>query len=84
LFDDGIRQRTARAIYGDPVLRKYAIDPAKLIRIVVANGHVTLYGVVDSAMDKNVAALRAGQVFGSFSVDNKLVVKGNPADQPGM
>jgi osmotically-inducible protein OsmY len=40
----------------------------------VANGHVTLYGAVDSAMDKNVAGIRAGQVFGAFSVDNKLVV----------
>ena len=35
-----------RAIYADPVLSKYAIDPARPIRIVVANGHVTLYGVV--------------------------------------
>jgi len=76
LFDDGIRLRTAQAIYRDPVLSKYAIDPAKPIRIVVVNGHVTLYGVVDSAMDKNVAGLRANQVFGAFSVDNKLAVRG--------
>lgn len=73
-FDDGIRLRAAQAIYRDPVLSKYAMDPAHPIRIIVANGHVTLYGAVDSAMDKNVAGLRAGQVFGAFSVDNKLVV----------
>ncbi len=84
MFDDGIRLRTARVIYGDPVLSKYAIDPAKPIRIIVVNGHVTLYGVVDSKMDKTVAGLRAGQVPGAFGVDNKLVVRGNPADQPGM
>jgi hyperosmotically inducible periplasmic protein len=83
-FDDGLRLRTARAIYRDPVLSRYAIDPARPIRIIVANGHVTLYGVVDSTMDKTVAGLRAGQIPGAFSVDNKLVVKGNPADQPGM
>jgi hyperosmotically inducible periplasmic protein len=83
-FDDGVRVRTARAIYGDPVLSKYASDPAKPIRIVVTNGHVTLYGVVDSAMDKNVAGLRANQIFGAFTVDNKLEVKGSPADQAGM
>jgi hyperosmotically inducible periplasmic protein len=83
-FDEGIRLRTARAVYGDPVLSKYAIDPAKPIRIIVVNGHVTLYGVVDSTMDKTVAGLRAGQIPGTFSVDNKLVVRGNPADQPGM
>jgi hyperosmotically inducible protein len=73
-FDDGIRIRAMQAIYRDPVLSKYAMDPAHPIRIIVANGHVTLYGAVDSAMDKNVAGIRAGQVFGTFSVDNKLVV----------
>jgi osmotically-inducible protein OsmY len=74
MFDDGIRLRAAQAIYRDPVLSKYAMDPAHPIRIVVANGRVTLYGSVDSAMDKNVAGIRASQVFGAFTVDNKLVV----------
>jgi len=83
-FDEGLRLRTARAIYRDPVLSKYAIDPARPIRIIVVNGHVTLYGSVDSTMDKTVAGMRAGQIFGAFTVENKLEVKGNPADQPGM
>jgi len=83
IFDDGIRVRTARAIYRDPVLSKYAADPARAIRIIVANGHVTLYGSVDSAMDKQVAGLRANQVFGAFSVDNKLVVE-KDSGQSGM
>src|ERR1700733_13301107 len=52
IFDDGIRLRAERAIYRDPVLSKYAADPARPIRIIVANGHVTLYGSVDSSMDK--------------------------------
>lgn len=73
-FDDGIRLRVLRAVYGDPVLNKYAIDPARPIRIIVANGHVILYGEVDSAMDKNVAGIRANGVFGAFSVENKLQV----------
>ena len=76
-FDDGLRLRAARAIYGDPALRKYAIDPARPIRIIVDNGHVTLVGAVNSAMDKQIAGMRAGQLFGAFSVENKLeVVKG--------
>lgn len=75
-FDDGIRVRAMRAIYRDPVLSRYAIDPARPIRIIVANGHVTLYGAVDSKMDKNLAGIRAGQIFGAFSVDNKLEVAG--------
>jgi hyperosmotically inducible protein len=73
-FDDTVRLRALRAIYGDPVLNKYAIDPARPIRIIVTNGHVTLYGEVDNAMDKNVAGIRAGGVFGAFSVENKLQV----------
>ncbi|HTS04920.1 MAG TPA: BON domain-containing protein [Candidatus Eisenbacteria bacterium] len=73
-YDDGLRLRAARAIYRDPVLAKYAIDPARPIRIIVENGHVTLYGVVNNAMDKQVAGLRAGQLFGAFSVNNQLEV----------
>ena len=73
-YDDGLRLQAMRAIYRDPVLSKYAMDPARPIRIIVANGHVTLYGEVNSAMDKQVAGIRAGQLFGAFSVDNKLVV----------
>ena len=73
-FDDSIRVRTARAIYRDSVLGRYASDPADPIRIVVDNGHVTLYGTVESAMDKTIAGMRAGSVPGAFSVENKLVV----------
>jgi hyperosmotically inducible protein len=73
-FDDSVRLRTLRAIYGDSVLSKYAIDPARPIRIIVVNGHVTLYGSVDSTMDKNIAGIRANGVFGAFSVENKLQV----------
>ena len=73
-FDDQIRVRAARAIYRDPVLSQYAIDPAFPIRIVVENGHLSLYGTVASEMDKNVAGIRAGEVFGAFSVQNNLQV----------
>jgi hyperosmotically inducible protein len=73
-FDDAIRLRAVRAIYRDTVLSKYATDPARPIRIIVANGHVTLYGSVDSKMDKDIAGIRANGVFGAFSVDNKLQV----------
>jgi osmotically-inducible protein OsmY len=76
IYDDGLRLRAARAIYRDSALSKYAIDPAHPIRIIVSNGHVTLYGSVDNTMDKNVAGIRANQVFGAFTVDNKLEVAG--------
>ena len=77
-FDDRIRISALRAIYRDPVLGRYASDPAKPIRIVVDNGKLSLYGTVDSAMDKQIAGIRANQVFGVFKVQNNLeVVKGS-------
>jgi hyperosmotically inducible protein len=81
-MDDGLRFRAAQVIYRDSVLSKYAIDPARPIRIIVDNGHLTLYGSVDNAMDKAVAGIRANQLFGAFSVENKLVVE-KDSSQPG-
>lgn len=73
-FDDRTRMAVARAVYGYPTLNKYAIDPAKPIRIVVKGGHVELYGMVDSEADKNVAFIQANGVGGVFSVTNHLQV----------
>lgn len=75
-MDDDLRLQVARAIYGNSVLSKYAIDPQKPIRIVVDRGHVTLYGTVDSQMDKQIAEVQAKSVPNIFSVDNKLTVAG--------
>lgn len=78
-FDDELRIRIGRAIYGDPNLRKYAIDPQKPIRIIVENGHVTLEGVVNSQLDKQLTGVRANSVSNVFSVTNNLMVLGNKA-----
>jgi hyperosmotically inducible periplasmic protein len=75
-FDDQIRLAAIRAIYRDAVLGRYGTDPALPIRIVVDNGKLTLYGTVESTMDKQIAGIRAGQVFGVFSVQNNLTVAG--------
>ncbi len=75
--DDRIRLDTARAIYGFPSLSRYAIDPAKPIRISVVNGNITLTGVVDSQADKDVASLRANGIPGAFKVTNNLQVAGH-------
>ncbi len=83
IFDDGLRLRALRAIYRDPVLSKYALDPGRPIRIIVDNGHVTLYGSVDSTLDKQVAGIKANQLFGAFSVDNQLQVE-SKSSQQGM
>jgi osmotically-inducible protein OsmY len=73
-MDDEIRVRVANAVYGAPQLQKYAINPVKPIRIVVINGNVTLAGVVDSKMDRDLAGIRANGVPGVFKVVNDLQV----------
>jgi hyperosmotically inducible periplasmic protein len=80
-MDDGIRLAVARAVYGYPSLNRYAIDPEKPIRISVQNGHVELYGVVDSQSDKEVANIQANTVPGVFSVQNYLQVAGQPSEK---
>lgn len=79
-MDDRIRIQVAQAVYGFPSLNKYAIDPAKPIRISVQNGNVELYGVVDSEADKDAAGIRANAVPGVFSVKNYLQVAGQPSE----
>jgi osmotically-inducible protein OsmY len=44
------------------------------IHIVVGHGQTTLYGVVDSDADKQMAEFRAREVSGVFGVHNELVV----------
>jgi osmotically-inducible protein OsmY len=74
MMDDHTRLAVARAIYGASALNRYALNPAKPIRISVQNGNVELYGAVDSKMDSDIAFMRANSVAGVFSVKNYLVV----------
>jgi hyperosmotically inducible periplasmic protein len=81
LMDDQTRFAVARAVYSWPSLSKYAIDPAKPIRISVQNGHVELEGVVDTQADKDAANIRANGVPGVFSVKNDLQVVNQQAEK---
>jgi hyperosmotically inducible periplasmic protein len=83
-MDDRTRLAVARSVYGYPTLNKYAIDPAKPIRISVQNGNVALYGTVDSQADKDTANLRASTVPNVFSVKNYLHVAGQPSERQQM
>ena len=74
-MDDQIRRATFRAIYGNEVLRDYAIRAVPPIHIIVDNGHVTLVGVVARQMDKQIAEIQAKGVPNVFSVTNNLVVE---------
>lgn len=73
-MDQELRRQLRQAIYKYPPLRKYSLSPQPPIRIIVKNGNVTLEGVVDSTMDKNMAGMRANGVPGVFSVTNHLQV----------
>jgi hyperosmotically inducible protein len=74
-FDNRIRRATYFAIYGFGPLERYGMGTQPSIRIVVKNGNVTLAGIVSSETDRNLAAMRANQVPGVFSVSNELVVE---------
>ena len=49
------------------------------IHIIVKNGNVTLYGVVNNQSDAAVAYMQANSTPGVFSVDNDLIVPGAPS-----
>ncbi len=72
-FDNELRYRVARAIYGNSAFWHYAARRHPPIHIVVNRGHVTLTGVVDTEADRALARVLAGQ-FGAFSVTNELTL----------
>jgi hyperosmotically inducible periplasmic protein len=78
--DDRLRLQVARAIYRDPVLSRYAMGAIPSIHIIVDNGKVTLTGVVNNTMEKQVAGIRASSAGLSFGpVINNLTVDNPPA-----
>ena len=73
-FDNQLRLAEFRAIYRRDSLSRYAMGTQPSIHIIVKNGHVTLDGVVDNQMDRNLAGIYANGVPGVFSVTNNLRV----------
>ncbi len=70
-FDDELRLRIARAIYGNPNFWHYASMANPPIHVVVERGHVSLHGVVNSHVERMLArSLAIG--FGEFSVESHL------------
>jgi hyperosmotically inducible protein len=80
-FDDNLRLRVARAVYGAPALSRYAIQAVPPIHIIVKNGEVTLEGVVNNEMERNIAYAQASAAGLSFGpVKNNLRVE-NPGKE---
>lgn len=70
-FDDELRYRVSRAIYGNPSFWNYAAMAHPPIHIIVEGGHVTLAGVVNSNVERMLArSLATG--LGALSVTNAL------------
>jgi hyperosmotically inducible protein len=70
-FDDELRLRIARAIYGHSSFWTYGAMTNPPIHVIVENGRVTLEGVVNSNVDRMLARSLASS-FGAFSVTNNL------------
>ena len=70
-YDDDLRYRIARAIYGNANFWHYAAMANPPIHIIVERGHVTLTGVVNSNVERMLARSLA-TTFGAFSVKNEL------------
>ena len=73
--DDRIRRRVAFAVFNDPRLSRYSMDPLPPVHIIVKNGHVDLQGVVRTQTEKDSAFIRANGVPGVLSVENHLQVE---------
>lgn len=73
-FDDQIRVRVARAIYGSALGPRYANQALPPIHIIVKNGNVRLEGVVANNLDKQLAAQAARFAATYFSLENNLQV----------
>jgi hyperosmotically inducible protein len=71
-YDDNLRMRAYNAIFNYPALSRYAIRSRSPIRILVKNGNITLTGVVNSEMDRELIFTRVNQLAGAFSVTNQL------------
>ena len=70
-FDDELRFRIARAIYGHSSFWNYAAMANPPIRVIVNRGRVTLEGVVQSNVERMLArSLASG--FGEFALKNEL------------
>ena len=71
IFDDELRIRIARSIYGNPGFWNYAVMANPPILIIVEHSRVTLSGVVASDVDRALARSLATE-FGALSVTNNL------------
>lgn len=79
-FDDRLRAQLFRAIYASGRFPLYGIQANPPVRILVADGHVTLSGVVNSRVDQVTLGMIARQTL-AFGVDNQLRLDHEPQEK---
>lgn len=74
-FDDQIRVQTLRTFASrGGSLSRYIQEPLPSLRIIVANGRISLEGYVANKSDADLATILANGVTGVFNVQNNLVI----------
>lgn len=74
-YDDQLRLRAARIIYGSSTLNRYALGANPPIHVIVENGRVVLKGIVASKLDRQVAESLVRTNLLAFEVRNELQIE---------
>jgi osmotically-inducible protein OsmY len=80
-FDDRLRRQLVYRIYGDERFIQYASWVHPPIRIIVDKGHVTLTGVVGSAVEQQLVGHIARGTL-AFGVDNQVKLESDLEVEP--
>jgi hyperosmotically inducible protein len=87
-FDQRLRLQAYRLIYGNEAFVRYSTMADPPIRIIVANGHLTLMGVVANPLEQHLLTVLAGQTLSFGPVKNEVQVESRPAkkvtQEPGI
>ncbi len=81
IVDNETRLRLYRRIYGSLTFAHYGSGPLAPVRIVVANGRVTLVGIVASRVDKMLLEVIAREEA-PFGIESQLQVEGEQRQEP--
>ena len=74
-YDDEIRLRVVKTIYGSSMFERYALGANPSIHIIVENGRVVLKGIVANTMDRQVAESLVRTNSLALDVKNELQVE---------
>jgi hyperosmotically inducible protein len=74
-YDDEIRIRAARTIYGNSNFVRYGIGAIPPIHIIVENGRLVLKGIVANKMDRQIAESLVRTNAFAMDVKNELQVE---------